>query len=316
MFPALRAQLHSFYADLARAPATLFSCDPANWTALQQCLSPTLAFQQTPNHTSIPINSKLISVRRQTVATLEDVRMVPITNRRIWMRVQDPNSHHRRLSQDSVDVLSMLSMWVQSCQWLVTMRPKPAWPGISFADAFAEQDLCGIGGFIQSPNEPPIWFSERFTTKDFQSVGLELGSELQKHIGFLEALAQLANIHLLTRSFANHRINMNISTNTDNTSAEARLNSLFSTHYPMNKLLARVSFLLAQHNIILDAQHVPGKTNEIADALSRWSGKPSDPLPESIHSQHRVRFSLPDLWQFQQQPCIHPVGVTLHWFPF
>lgn len=316
LFPALRAQLHTLYSDLAKAPATLYSCDPKNWISLQQCLSSNLIFERVPQHTSIPINSKIISVRHHNVNTLDELSQVPITERRIWMRAQDPNSQHRRLSQDSIDVLSMLSMWLQSCQWLVPMRPKPRWPGLSFADAFAEQDLCGIGGYIQLPNSPPIWFSERFTSKDFDSIGLDLGRDLQKHIGFLEALAQLANLHLLTRSHSNHRVNLNFTTNTDNTSAEARLNNLFSTKYPMNKLCTRVSFLLAKHNIILDAQHVPGEYNDLADALNFWRGQVNDPLPAQVSPTDRVRFSLQHLWQFQSHPNTHPSNLRLHWFPY
>lgn len=49
LFPALRAQLFTFYSDMAKPSATLYSCNPSNWQELQRRLSPDLTFQQVPS---------------------------------------------------------------------------------------------------------------------------------------------------------------------------------------------------------------------------------------------------------------------------
>eukprot|EP00438_Fugacium_kawagutii_P000882 Skav218514 [mRNA] locus=scaffold1564:342744:345770:+ [translate_table: standard] len=310
LYPSLRVHLHWLYDDLARPPDTQFSCDPGAWPDLQRCLSQELVFVRSPPHTSIPVGSKLISVRHHPVHTIPDLMHVPITPKRIWMRIRDPASPTRKLSPNSLRVLALFDQWLLSGQWVVSMRPKPRWDGEAYADAFADKHVCGIGGFIQQAGQPPLWFSERFSGDDFTQQDILLGVDLQKHIGFLEALAQVANLHLLIRESSHSRVNLTFVSGTDNTGAESRLNTLFSTKYPMCCLLERVSFLLASHNMILDAQHTQGFRNTHADILSRWV--PPNPLPAQFIAERRVGFTIQHLSCINPRPSLHPARPSVH----
>ena len=74
LFPLMRAFLHHLYTDLYKAPGTSYSIDPGFWLTTLSCLSPDLQFTSRPIGTAIPEGGKLLSVRHQPVATLEDVR--------------------------------------------------------------------------------------------------------------------------------------------------------------------------------------------------------------------------------------------------
>lgn len=167
--------MHWLYDDLAKPADTQFSCDRGAWHDLQRCLSPELVFVQPPPHTSIPVGSKLVSVRHHVVHNMQDLLNVPITPKRIWMRIRDPASPTRKLSPNSLRVLGLFDQWLSSGQWVVSMRPKPRWEGDASADAFADQHVCGIGGFITPAGQPPMWFSERFSNEDFAQHDILLG---------------------------------------------------------------------------------------------------------------------------------------------
>ena len=50
------------------------------------------------------------------------------------------------------------------------------------ADAFASGEELGIGGFIEFPGSPPIWFSERYNLSDFKYLDLPLHRDAQRDI--------------------------------------------------------------------------------------------------------------------------------------
>ena len=74
IFLMMRSFIHHLYADLYKAPATLYSVDPGYWLTTVACLSETLQFSVRPIGTAIPIGGQLLSVRHQPVQSLEDVR--------------------------------------------------------------------------------------------------------------------------------------------------------------------------------------------------------------------------------------------------
>ena len=80
LFPPFRALLHS-------CPATHYSVNPGCLTLVKSCLADDLSFLCTPQGTAIPPQSKLISVRRTPVQTLQEVESVRLTDRRLWLRI-------------------------------------------------------------------------------------------------------------------------------------------------------------------------------------------------------------------------------------
>ena len=313
IFPTMRVHLHWLYSDLAKPQATLYSCQPGDWAQLCTCLTADLVFRTRPQGTSIPVGARLISVKHKEVKHTSDLASIPITERRIWMRVADPKSATRTLSGSSMRVLQLFSTWLQYGPPLVSMRPKPAWEGAAFSDAHANGSHAGIGGFIETPQGHIFWFSLQLTAEDFKKLDIPLHDDLQKDIVFLETLSQLALIHAFVQITGHCRLPLKIFTQTDNTGTEAVVNSLFSTQFPLALVLEKISIVIANHGLILDAQHIPGKSNVDADFLSRWTGTPD--LPQKFQPNFRVQISIETLWKSRAAPAVYPIGSTLSWLP-
>ena len=152
------------------------------------------------------------------------------------------------------------------------MWPKPTWQGLCVADAFASGDDCGIGGAIYFPSGSCSWFSLPMTGKDFKQLQIPMHEDLQKDISALEALAQIALVYIAVNSFPGSRIPIRVPTLSDNTGAEAISNKLFTTQMPMALFMEKLCLLISSSHTEVDVSHIPGKNNDIADALSRWNG--------------------------------------------
>ncbi|CAE6910823.1 unnamed protein product [Symbiodinium sp. CCMP2592] len=79
---------------------------------------------------------------------------------------------------------------------------------------------------------------------EFEAAGIPFGNDLAKEIASCEALAQ------------------------------AGLNKMFSTKFPLGLVLEHIALLAAMHRISIDVSHVPGAKNCKADALSRPAESP------------------------------------------
>ena len=72
-FPLHAHLAHYFYKDLYAIPAMHFSIDRDHWTVVAPCLTDDLSFHTWPSNPAIPIQGKLISVRHQSVESLDDL---------------------------------------------------------------------------------------------------------------------------------------------------------------------------------------------------------------------------------------------------
>ena len=57
-----------------------------------------MCFSSSPPGTNITKGAKLLSARHINIQSKSDLQKVPVTTKRIWMRVADPSSSRRRLS--------------------------------------------------------------------------------------------------------------------------------------------------------------------------------------------------------------------------
>ena len=73
----------------------------------------------------------------------------------------------------------------------------------------------------------------------------------------------------------------------------------------------KLCLLSATFSLELDSQHIAGKINDGADALSRWSG--TDSIPFSFQESDRVRILLSDLWIPRVYPQTYPSDAFLLW---
>ena len=272
LFPFMRIWIRHLYNDLFSIQCTNYSMDPGFWPQLTNCLDDKLCFRRQPDSSAIPIGSTLVSVRHQTISSKSDLHTVQISHRRIWMRIRDPNSDKRILTKSSIRILEMYKHWLEHSSPLVPLRPRPLWSGRSAADAFANSDICGIAGFIQTASHQCLWFSERFTKQDFDALQIPVDDDLQKIISALELLAQIAIVYTVSRLFPGHRVPIRIHSFSDNTGAESGSNKLFTMKHPQCLFVEKLCLLSATFSMELDVQHIAGKNNDEADALSRWNG--------------------------------------------
>ena len=253
-------------------PASQLSIDPGNWEEVLSCLSDDLIFTSKPRFSAIPLQGHLVQVRHQSVKSRSDLRNCALSGKRIWVRGRDPNTSKRKLSQSSSRILKLYALWLGRVSPLRSMWPKPTWQGLCVADAFASGDDCGIGGAIYFPSGSCSWFSLPMTGKDFKQLQIPMHEDLQKDISALEALAQIALVYIAVNSFPGSRIPIRVPTLSDNTGAEAISNKLFTTQMPMALFMEKLCLLISSSHTEVDVSHIPGKNNDIADALSRWNG--------------------------------------------
>ncbi|CAE7419870.1 unnamed protein product [Symbiodinium sp. CCMP2592] len=122
----LRPWLSSLYEDISRPPGTSFSIEPSRWGSLAPCLSDAMVFISTPAGTAIPVGSKLLSARHIELWKKSDLAKVPLTSKRVWMRIADPQSRFRRLSVLSRRAYENLRTIVLRQFWWDGVSPLPA----------------------------------------------------------------------------------------------------------------------------------------------------------------------------------------------
>ena len=311
LWPEMRIWLHYLYRDLHSIPASQFSVDPGGWEELIACVSEDLIFVRKPRFSAIPLNGHLVQVRHQPVKSRSDLRTCALSDKRIWLRVRDPNSSKRKLSPSSIRMLRMYLSWLGRLSPVQSMWPKHTWSGLCVADAYAAGSKCGIGGALFFPSGSCAWFSLQMTSSDFQSLQIPMHDDLQKDISSLETLAQIALVFIAVRSFPGSRIPIKIPTLSDNTGAEAVSNKLFTTQVPLALFLEKLCLLIASSHTEVQVGHIPGKDNEYADALSRWDNLGSP--PHNFLPSDRFQLQLSDLWNLDRQPQLFPANTWIPW---
>ena len=311
LFKNMRTWLYSFYHDLHSVPASHYSLDPSNYSDFIRCLDDNLIFIRKPFGTAIPIGSKLLQVRHHQINSLNDLASCPISDRRIWIRLRDPGSSKRKLSPQSIKTLRMFDQWLRYLSPVISMWPKPQWPGICVADAFAANDRAGIGGAVHFPSGQYKWFSLPLCRQDFLDLEIPIHDNLQKDISSLETLAQIALIFVATRFQPGFRIPIKLPTLSDNSAAESVSNTLFTTTMPLALFTEKLSILISSTGIDVDTSHIAGHNNDLADKLSRWDGQGIPPC--DMHISDRVSFKLSTLWFIHSGPKLFPPNVRIPW---
>ena len=142
--PTLRPWLSSLYDDMHRPLGTNVSISPTLWAGISSHLDEELRFTSSPPGTATSKGAKLLSARHFDMQAKADLVKVPVSTKRIWMRVADPSSSRRKLCPDSIDVLRFFKH-LSSVEW----RPRPLRPPAlvaveTAADAFGKGNHCGI----------------------------------------------------------------------------------------------------------------------------------------------------------------------------
>jgi len=203
-------------------------------------------------------------------------------------------------------ILKLYEEWMANLSPIRSMWPKPTWSGLCVAYAFAAGSQAGIGGVIYFPSGACRWLSLPLHSSDFDQLHIPAHTDLQTDIAALETLGQIALVNKAVRSFPGARIPIRVPTPSDNTGA----NKLFA----LALFLEKLCLIICSSRIEVEVQHIPGRDNEYADALSRWSNS-GDP-PHNFLFQDRIQLQLSDLWLFQSCPKLLPPDTWIPWkFP-
>ncbi|CAE7592117.1 unnamed protein product [Symbiodinium sp. KB8] len=295
--PTLRPWLSSLYDDMHRPLGTNVSINPTLWAGIGSHLDDELRFTSPPPSTAISKGSKLLSARHVDLHTKADLVKVPVSTKRIWMRVADPTSSRRKLCQDSVDVLRFFQH-LSSVEW----RPRPLRPPAltameSAADAFGKGNQCGIGGWLKFPSGRVIWFSQLFNVQQFAALGIPVQSDANLDISSYETLtlAQCFILLAFRKCSGAGRLALKLPALSDNSGAEAVCNKLYTSKAPLNLFVRKLCMWSALSGVSLECSHIAGEKNDDADFLSRWDGDAST-LPSRFRSEHRFAVDLTAFW--------------------
>ena len=270
VFILMRTWLPYLYKDLFSIPASHYSVDSGSWQSVMECLDDDLIFQSQPRGLGIPVGSKLLAVRHQSVQCKADLASLYLSETTFVVATSRLQSSKRKLSDDSLRVIQMYLDWISATSVVKSLFPRQLWQGECAADACAYSNICQIGGFVRFPTGTTVWFSCRFEHSDFQALNIPVTSEMQKFIACFETLAQIAILLIFSRNSPGYRFPLRFPSLTDNSGTESGGNKLFSTTFPMNLFLEKLTILCTISGMELDLSHIAGDRNDEADALSRW----------------------------------------------
>ena len=230
------------------------------------------------------LHARIVAVGSTDVRCKADIPKVPPAHKAQWIRVADPHRAEIHLRDDSRDAIDWLEAWF-SHDGLRSLRQRPLLQCYAAADAMAQGDTVGVGGWIVTANSV-AWFSEQYRVAEVRSMWPALQDTAQKYIAKFETLAQLA----LARPAAHVQHGTGLSRcgqASDNAPTEAGLDKLWSTAEPLGTFLKLAAAWAAKHHVDFQVTHLAGEKNTWADALSR-----NKPSVFAHRTAQRRRFSL------------------------
>ena len=145
--PHLRPYMAPLYRDLRSAAGTLKLIHPRMWQTFLDALDSSARVAQQPAGLWLPFKAQVIRAGSHEITCKADLPKVTSAQKGTWIRVADPQRAELHLRPESRDAL----------QWLFTcfahdrrriLRQKPLLHCFAAADARADGDLIGIGGWI------------------------------------------------------------------------------------------------------------------------------------------------------------------------
>ncbi|CAE7226876.1 unnamed protein product [Symbiodinium sp. CCMP2592] len=267
---------------MRRPLGTNVSISPVVWPGIHSYLDDKLRFTGCPPGTGISPGSTLLSARHKPLKSKEDLALVPVSTKRMWLRVTDPTSSKRRLCESSRETLAFFAH-LSSRDWRPRpLRPPPTSSVESAADAFGKGNDCGVGGWLLLPSGRLLWFAHRYTVKDFLDLGLPMQADANLDISSYETLAQCFVLLAFWKAHSSGRLALTV-----------------------------LSMWSSITGVTLDCSHIAGEKNDDADLLSRWDG--SAELPAKFLASNRIELSLSEFWQIRFQVTLFPADTFLKW---
>ena len=186
----LRPLLQPLYAALRDIPCTLIAVSPQLWTQIISACDESGRLARSLNHASFPEGARITRAGNASVSSLAQMKKVPFIKRRLWVAVQDSEHPLRCLSQATLGALQSWSSILSATPCVFNIRQAPLLHLVAEADAFADQDQCGLGGYLLWPSGVCRWYSIHLQLSQVEEFFPSLDGHLQHHICALELLAQ------------------------------------------------------------------------------------------------------------------------------
>ena len=263
----IRPYLAPLYRDLHSAVGTLKLIHPQCWQPFLDALDNSATVVAQPPGLWLPIKAKVIFAGKAPIKCKQDLPKVTAAHKGTWIRIADPLRSEVHLSSDSKAAIR----WIQQCFTHDRLRPLQR-PGIlacfAAADAMADDHGMGIGGWIVTATHC-AWFAESFTSEQIRCFWPQLSGSPQQYIACFETLAQLALAITAHHAMGASTWQFALPAASDNTTAEARTEKLWSTAEPLGTFLKLAAGWAARHHVELLTTHLAGEQNTWADELSR-----------------------------------------------
>ena len=108
------------------------------------------------------------------------------SKRHAWVRIRDPSTDKRKLSEEPKITLSWINTSLLHLLSSIPLNRSCQLTIQAAADAFATEDTMGIGGWVMI-NSATFWFSQLWKTEDLQKF-LPISKALQRYITSWEPL--------------------------------------------------------------------------------------------------------------------------------
>ena len=155
--------------DLRSRQGTLHSIQAREWHRFLQCLSNEAVVTSEPSGLWLTPGARLLKIGAIKIQCKRDVPPIPPSQPQ-WVRLSDPARHETHLRNKSRRALEWLSSFFRHDQ-LRNMRQSPLLHCMAAANAMAEGDVVGIGGWISTSTQF-FWFSETWSMTEVRHFGL------------------------------------------------------------------------------------------------------------------------------------------------
>ena len=137
----------SLYKDLDAIHATNYSIQPTQWAYFLSILNDDAPIS-IHNNLHLPMGAHIVEFKHTNITSKLQLPLdIPI-ERHAWVRIRDPNTDKRKLSDESKQTLQWITT---SLLPLLSSIPLNRFSHLTInvaADAFATDDTMGIGGWV------------------------------------------------------------------------------------------------------------------------------------------------------------------------
>ncbi|CAE7307255.1 unnamed protein product [Symbiodinium sp. CCMP2592] len=222
LWTVLRPLLSPLYAALQRLPASSVGVSPELWAAIKRNIAEDCVLIRSVGHPSFHKGACITRAANTFVSCKQDLDQVPFRKRRLWVEVKDPGHPLRVLGDVGRSSLIAWRAIFQGTPNLKALRSPLPLKVIAEADAFADAEVSGLGGYAMWPSGRTVWFSIRKDSQEWAALTSWFPPPLQAHISALELLAQLLLLWCVFATLPSNRGLCRACLRSDNSGAEAR----------------------------------------------------------------------------------------------